>query len=380
MKQKKVLALLLTSAMVLGTSMQAFAATGVSSGDATWEGEGEVNAVDTTVYSVTLPTDAVTTKLIIDPQGIMQMKSGDTASADDLAGAAGRITCESIPMIANTSSVPMKVGVSMQLSGDATDVSAINEVEADDETNVLLYAVPSAVDAKSADATKYSASSNGFVIHKSAPTDLEFILDAAEYQFEKDATTGAVTYKLADGSGHATGVEFAGFANKKADWSEFVAPQAPLTGGPDKKVGMKATFSFTSELKSGDVADTTEGAPYAMKAYSGDVVDLNAGPSVANVTYSRSKGGALTVPCNLGMGSNKATRVTDAVVVGSDKKLYSANGAWNSVRVAAVTVSDDSFTLSESWMKGMQDGESQVSVVFDGDLANYVAMKINVVN
>ena len=117
-----------------------------------------------------------------------------------------------------------------------------------------------------------------------------------------------------------------------------------------------------------------------MKAYSGDVVDLNAGPSVANVTYSRSKGGALTVPCNLGMGSNKATRVTAAVVVGSDKKLYSANGAWNSVRVAAVTVSDDSFTLSESWMKGMQDGESQVSVVFDGDLANYVAMKINVVN
>ncbi len=378
MKQKKVLALLLTSAMVLGTSMQAFAATGASSGDATMEGDGEVNAVDTTVYSVTLPTTAKT-KLVIDPQGIMQMKSGDTASADDLAGAAGRITCESIPMIANLSSVPMKVGVSMQLSGDATDVSAINEVEADDEANVLLYAVPSAVDAKSADATKYSASSNGIVIHKAKTTDVEFILDAADYQFEKDAA-GNVTYKLVADSGHATGVEFAGFANKKADWSEFVTPQGPGAGAAAKKVGMKATFSFTNELESGDVADTTEGAPYAMKAYSGDVVDLNAGPSVANVTYSRSKGGALTVPCNLGMGSNKATRVTDAVVVGSDKKLYSANGAWNSVRVAAVTVSDDSFTLSESWMKGMQDGESQVSVVFDGDLANYVAMKINVVN
>lgn len=351
MKQKKVLALLLTSAMVLGTSMQAFAATGASSGDATMEGDGEVNAVDTTVYSVTLPTTAKT-KLVIDPQGIMQMKSGDTASADDLAGAAGRITCESIPMIANLSSVPMKVGVSMQLSGDATDVSAINEVEADDEANVLLYAVPSAVDAKSADATRFSASSNGIVIHKAKTTDVEFILDAADYQFEKDAA-GNVTYKLVADSGHATGVEFAGFANKKADWGEFVGASAA------KKVGMKATFSFTNELESGDVADTTEGAPYAMKAYSGDVVDLNAGPSVANVTYSRSKGGALTVPCNLGMGSNKASSVTDAVVVGSDKKLYSANGAWNSVRVAAVTVSKDSFTLSESWMKGMQDGESQ---------------------
>ena len=358
--------------------MQAFAATGASSGDVTIGGDGEVNAVDTTVYSVTLPTSTLTTDLIIDPQGIMQMKSGDTASADDLAGAAGRITCTTIPMIANYSSVPMKVGVSMQLSGDATDVSAINEVEADDEANVLLYAVPSAVDAKSADATRYSASSNGFVIHKAASTDLEFILDAAEYQFEKDAL-GNVTYNLKADSGHATGVEFAGFANKNADWSPFVTPAGPGATA-EKTVGMKTTFSFTNELKSGDVADTTEGAPYAMKAYSGDVVDLNAGPSVANVTYSRSKGGALTVPCNLGMGSNKATRVTDAVVVGSDKKLYSANGAWNSVRVAAVTVSDDSFTLSESWMKGMQDGESQVSVVFDGDLANYVAMKINVVN
>lgn len=382
MKQKKVLALMLTGAMVLGTSMQAFAYTG-NSGDATGTtitGNGEVNAVDTTVYSVTLPTTA-TTKLVVDPQGIMQMKSGDTATADDLAGAAGKILCESVPMITNLSSVPMKVEVAMQLSGDVTAVNTIDAVEANTTDNVLLYAVPSAVDAKSADATKYVASTTGIVVPKGTPASVAFILDAAEYNFEKDATTGATSYKLAEaGAGHATGLKFAGFANKKADWSDYVAPQPPVSGSASKSVSMSAKFTFTNNLAADDVADTAEGAPYAMKHYSGDVVSLNFGPSVANVTYSRSRGGALTVPCNLGMGDKAATKVTDAVVVGSDKKLYSANGAWNSVKVNSVTVSDNSFTLSESWMKGMQDGESQVSVVFDNDLANYVAMKINVVN
>lgn len=314
MKKRQVLAVVLSAAMVMGSSMTAFAALGDKSGDVTLNGDGEVSYVDTKVYNVVLPTSAaMQDKLVVDPQGISKLENGQVATAEELASGAGIITCVNTPIVQNRSSQPMKVSVEMALSGDATPVTTVDAVESGDAPQVLLYAVPSAVDAvKSGD---YQPSSKGIVLTNTS-AKAEFILDAGAYNFKKD-DSGNVTYEPVSGDvGHGTGLQFGGYVNKKADWSDYVKASSP------KKIGMTAKFSFTDQIADGEAADPS-GDAYAMKTYSGTTVAVapkDAAPSIATTTYAMVANQALVIPVDLGRGNLKATGIT-SVMLGNTNYL-----------------------------------------------------------
>ena len=267
MRNKKILALSLATTMLLGSSLSVAAVDGtaVDSSGTTITGQGNTAYVDTEIYRVTIPTTETLSLLNIDPQGIMSMP-GATATAEELAAYAGKITSTSKPMINNTSSKPMKVTVALQVTGNATTVTSETAVEADKSNNILLYAVPSATDVAGSEGN-YTSSTTGIVMKSDAPVSVDFILPAATYNFKRagEGASATYSYELAD-EGHGTALSFEGLVNKKADWTDYKA-------GGSKSIGMTAKFTFTNEIGS-DEADDAEGAPYAMKAYVGDKVTL----------------------------------------------------------------------------------------------------------
>lgn len=304
MQKKKMLAFALATTMILGSSMSVFAATGTGENTTgeTVTGEGDVQYVDTTVYSVTLPTSA-TIKLQVDPQGLLGL-TGDSATLEDLEEYAGKITCAATPGVINLSSVPMKVSVEMTLTGDATAVKSVSAVNSTDKANnVLLYAVPSAEDIGE-DAKNYVGSTTAVVLSSTA-AKVDFVLPAADYNFTKTVSDGdaSVKYEVIEGTGHGTALSFAGLVNKNADWSAYA--------GGGSSIGMTAKFTFTSTL-GGAEADSSSGAPYAMVAYTGDKVTVEPGevaPSIAKTTYALTAGTPVTIKVNLGAGDKAATKV-----------------------------------------------------------------------
>jgi hypothetical protein len=275
MKAKRVWAVLLAATMVIGSTIGVSAATTdeTDGTGTTITGSGKVDYVNTTVYSVGLPTDAGM-DLTVDPQGLSALADSSSATAADLADAAGKITCNQIVPITNAGSVPVKVTVSMSFTGNATVKSSIDDVNAGTNTNVLLYAVPSAVDTKDADG--YQASNTGIVIEGTAdsPTAISFILPAAGYVYQKN-DSGEPSYVRDTSDVHGTALEFAGLVNKNADWSSYSGTSATNT------IGLKAVFTFTHTFS--DEADKTDGTPYAMMtlAQSVNTVEVENGPQVS---------------------------------------------------------------------------------------------------
>lgn len=356
MKKRQVLALTLAATMVLGSSMQVFAAdeAGVDTTGKTVTGSGDVSYIDTNIYSVTLPTEA-STSLVVDPQGISQMENNSVATAEQLASGAGKITCADTPIVTNLSSVPMKVSVELKLTGDATSVTTVADVEKDTVANVLLYAVPSATDTRGAKAG-YSASTKGVVLSPTAAT-LDFILGAAAYNYKKDSN-GDVTYERVDGeTGHGTGLQFGGYVNKKADWKDFVGDSA------SKSIGMEAKFTFTKEIADGEAADTTEGAPYAMKTYAGTTVEVtppapeDVAPSITPTSYTMTAGQPVEITFDLGSGDLEATGIKSVTWEGAtwtNGKHYTVEG--NKLKVTSATV--DYFLNSGTT-------STKIAVIFD---------------
>lgn len=365
MKKRQVLAVVLSAAMVLGSSMTAFATEATTaSGDATISGDADISYVDTTKYKVVLPTSSVLQdKLVVDPQGLSKLENGQVATAEELASGAGIITCVGTPIVRNLSSVPMKVSVAMKVTGNATTVDAVNKVESGDATNVLLYAVPSKTDATSGDL--YTPSSKGIVLGSSAVT-AHFILDPGAYNFSKDAS-GDVSYDPVSGDvGHGTGLQFGGYVNKKADWSEYVAASSP------KKIGLEAKFSFDADFPDSDVADPS-GDAYGMMAYGGTIVDVapaDVAPSIATKSYTMVAGQAVTIPVDLGAGSKKATGIasiynsrSSADIVNTDEKFYSLSGNTLTIKPALTTwFSSKSYPNATLKIKFNDSANTEVSV------------------
>lgn len=380
--KKKALALLMATTMVMGLSMttQAATGTGENATGTTITGEGDMTYVDTTVYSVTIPTTAAL-DLIVDPQGLTGM-DGETASSSDLAAYAGKITCATLPVINNQSSVPMKVTVDLQMTGDATYVDAEADVEADTSNNVLFYAVPSAVDVKGS-ADNFKDSATGIVMTKDAAVSLSFILPAAQYNYTKTVAegTGAVTYGYAiaaDETGHGTALKFGGLINKKADWTAYVAETDPKT------IGMTAVFKFTSTIATEDVADSTEGAPYAMKAYTGTTVTVTPADvqpeMVTEIAYTLGSGN-LVIPYVLGTGDAKVADAITDIAFQYAGAFYSINGSWNSSAdyASSFTIEEDKLVVASTWMDLLTAGETySVYVEYDDDEETYEVITVTV--
>lgn len=340
MKRKRILALVLAMSMILGNALTVFA-------DETITGEGDVSYVDTKVISVTLPTTA-TMKLIIDPQGLTALKDGETASAEDLASAAGLITGESKAVVTNLSSVPVKVSVKLTGTGAANfvaDAASVEKAPAGDqkENNILLYALPSSVDvAGSAD--NYVASTTGITMN-SSEASVDFVLDPAEYNFSKEGEK--VTYELKEGeTGHGTAIAFEGLVNTQADWSDFVKESEP------SKIGMTAVFSYTAEV--GDsVADTTEGAPYGMVKKTSGTITVEAKEVAPTFTASDTPGviNFTTGAGEIGMDKSVALSVWHQYNKGkfynsaSEITIGASTITWQADKLKDYAALGDSFTV-----------------------------------
>lgn len=361
MKRKSILALVLAAAMTMGSTLNVLAAESTADEDTTGQtitGEGEVEYVNTKVISVTLPTTA-SLKLTIDPQGLSALANGATASKEDLANAAGLITGASKAVVTNCSSVPVKVSVKLKGTGNATFVTTADDVEKapageNKEQNVLLYALPSSVDVENS-ADKYVASTTGVTISTTEAT-VNFVLDAAQYNYSKN-DDGKASYTLKDGeTGHGTAIAFEGLVNTKADWSDYVKTESPST------IGMTAVFTYTSTLADTDVADTTEGAPYGMMAMESGTITVEAkdvAPSAPKtVSFDTTNGATFNV--NFGAGELAATKVT-SIQYSTDGTTYKTFGTPANV----YSIDDKAVTIKPAFGGFDANGKAYLKVVFD---------------
>lgn len=366
MKRKSILALTLAMSMIMGSAMTVLATEYTADDESTGStvtGEGDIGYVNTKVISVTLPTSE-TLKLIIDPQGLSALENGSTASKEDLEDAAGLITCANKAVVTNCSSVPVKVSVKLTGTGAATFVTDADSVEkapttGNKEENVLLYALPSAVDVEDS-ADNYVASTTGVTITTTAAT-VNFVLDPAEYNYSKDGT-GKASYTIKEGeTGHGTAIAFEGLVNSQADWSEYVKETSPST------IGMTAVFTYTSTLEDSDVADTTEGAPYGMVKMTSGTITVeakNVGPSAPKTVNFTTESGA-TFNVNFGAGDSAATTITN-IQYSTDGTTYKSFGTPANI----YTISGNTVTIKTAFAAFDASGKGYLKVIFDkGDAA-----------
>lgn len=258
---KKNLALLaMTGALCAGMSMQVSAAqTAPGSTDITTE--GTVNYVDTTIFSVTLPT-ASCFNFIVDPQGILSATDSTNYGEDKYpGGTAGYIVATegTGAYINNKSSVPIKLTVKAYVeSDDSTGApSSVNLLNAEqsglvysgidnnmwlalditnDELDVTTFADESSIKTETINPYVITIDQNGQPAAGSDGALISFALAGAAYEFT--GTPGNYVYSMKAGEvGDSVGLRLSGFANAYADWSAY-------TGTSAEKIIVKTVFDF----------------------------------------------------------------------------------------------------------------------------------------
>lgn len=258
---KKNLALLaMTGALCAGMSIQVSAAqTAPGSTDITTE--GTVNYVDTTIFSVTLPT-ASCFNFIVDPQGILSATDSTNYGEDKYpGGTAGYIVATegTGAYINNKSSVPIKLTVKAYVeSDDSTGApSSVNLLNAEqsglvhsgidnnmwlalditnDELDVTTFADESSIKTETINPYVVTIDQNGQPAAGSDGALISFALAGAAYEFT--GTPGNYVYSMKAGEvGDSVGLRLSGFANAYADWSAY-------TGTSAEKIIVKTVFDF----------------------------------------------------------------------------------------------------------------------------------------
>src|SRR5574344_3060673 len=115
---KKITAIITAAAMIFTMNTVAFA---TDLGKA--KGSGDVDYVDTKtpIYVVTLPTN-VGLDFILDPQGLMSMKDGTTASLNSLKGGTIVMKKNNGAVFKNASSVSVNISANMTVSQNSHKV------------------------------------------------------------------------------------------------------------------------------------------------------------------------------------------------------------------------------------------------------------------
>lgn len=224
----------------------------------------EKMAAKPVIYSVAFPSiDEF--RFVLDPYGLTALPDGKSATLEALKPYAGKIYCNNKMMVTNKSSVPVKVKVSIQLTGDIHSVNTVGDVEADTENNVLLYLIPAQNDLEG-NLDNYQKSNTGIVVKKDEPTVLEFVLPESSYLEKGSADGESIAYGIADGdTGHSAAFQIAGFVNTKADWKTF--------NEDGKKVGLRINYSY-EDASNQPIAYSRSCGAFALLPYDGDTVDL----------------------------------------------------------------------------------------------------------
>lgn len=228
------------------------------------ETEIETESENPTVYSVEFPSiDEI--RFILDPYGLKGLTQGKSASLEELKSYAGKIYCNKKMMVTNKSSVPIKVRVSIQLTGDINAKESMEELESDLESNVLMYIIPSKNDLEG-ELENYQQSDLGIVVKKDEPTVFELILPESQYQWDESVESNSMNYEIADGErGHSVAFEIAGLINTKANWKNF-----DKTG---KKIGLKITYSY-EDASNLPVKKSRSYGAFELLPYSGATVNV----------------------------------------------------------------------------------------------------------
>lgn len=228
------------------------------------ETEIETESENSTVYSVEFPSvDEI--RFILDPYGLKGLTQGKSASLEELKSYAGKIYCNKKMMVTNKSSVPIKVRVSIQLTGDINAKESMEELESDSASNVLMYIIPSKNDLEG-ELENYQQSDLGIVVKKDEPTVFELILPESQYQWDESVESNSMNYEIADGErGHSVAFEIAGLINTKANWKNF-----DKTG---KKIGLKITYSY-EDASNLPVKKSRSYGAFELLPYSGATVNV----------------------------------------------------------------------------------------------------------
>jgi len=219
--------------------------------------DADIGYVDTSaVFEVTLPTTN-TLGFAIDPQGLVGLADGKSASLESLTGGA-IISKGAGAFIKNESSVAVEVGVELYVTATGTGADAVvlvddpDNVEKDLKLNMLLLAIPGK--AKVAAIENYAASTTGIPVMSLADTagtaTFKFVLDAAKYEVKN--TQGVYSYgKVVDATNYdSASFQMGGNVNSTADWKAYGKAVTPET------IKLTAVFSYKENTAT---KDTTVG-------------------------------------------------------------------------------------------------------------------------
>jgi len=269
---KKTCSIILTLALIMLSFSTVALAEDTAPGDTTVIGEGSTEYINLEIYTVTVPTSG-TLDFTLDPQGLLGIEPGTTVDVADLKGGS-IIPGATVPKVINDSSVDLTVTLALTGSGDATfiskeddDQATIDAVNGDTNNNILLYAVPSAVNIPLT-STDYEVSARGYIIDSTEEAvELKFVLDAADYEVTEDS--GTYTAEAKAGTGSGTAFQLGGYVNTNADWTDYTGSE------PEKSVGVSAVFSYakSSEEESADTG--VEGIPGLLSTVSVDFMTVS---------------------------------------------------------------------------------------------------------
>lgn len=260
--KRKLISLILAGVLCMGMVMPVSAAE-TAPGSTDVVTEGSVNYVDTTVYSVTLPT-ANCFNFILDPQGILSATAPDVYGADKYpGGTAGYIIAqeETGAYINNKSSVPIKLMVKAYLESDddtgaPSTVNLINDTQTgglysgidnnmwltlditNDELDVAAFENETFIKTETVNPYVVTIAQNGRPAEGTADDKalISFALYNASYEFT--GTPGDYAYTIKSGeTGDSVGLRLSGFVNMNADWSAY-------TGDDAEKIIVKTVFDF----------------------------------------------------------------------------------------------------------------------------------------
>lgn len=347
--KKKVVSLMLAGVLFAGMSLNVVAAE-TAPADTTVTTEGTVNYVDTTVYSVTLPT-AGCFNFTIDPQGILSATDDTNYGPEKYpAGTAGYIVATEGDgaYIKNESSVPIKLMVEAYVTkddttGEASSVRLMSLAEngagltnSGIDNNMMLsfditgetedgkmLADNTAIKTETVVPYVLAIEKNGAPAADSGETgtQISFALNKAAYKF--DGTPGAYTY-VPDTAptqtqlGDAVGMRLSGFVNTNADWSAYAGASA-------EKIVVKTVFAFDKLATDYELA-ALDGRAHGVLAdvdaayFAGLEYDENGVPTGATAPGAMEYGvgqGALIIPFDLGAGTKELT-VTNVNVNGGE--------------------------------------------------------------
>ncbi len=217
------------------------------------------------VYSVEFPSFD-NFSFILDPYGLRGMRELENATLEDLKPYAGKIYCDDTIMITNKSSVPIKLRVSFQITGDVNAVENIENVEKDEENNVLLCILPSENDvAGSID--NYKQSETAITVKKDTPTTVEFLLPQSDYSYEQSEEDVSARYSIVEGDmGHSVAFKISGLLNTRADWKAF--------SKEDKEVGLTVSYSY-EEMSGLPEEGSLPDVSFGMAACDGTVINVS---------------------------------------------------------------------------------------------------------